>query len=403
MKITKVECIPVSIPFVKPIIMSGGPVTQADGVVLKLHTDEGITGVSETGDTSLWYMGESQDSIMYNLTKVFAPQMLIGEDPFNIETIVAKMDKATRANNHSKSVVDYALHDLMGKALGVPVYKLLGGLSNPKIALAFVMSSGSAEEVGAEGQALVAAGFQGLKLKVGAHAPEEDIEMIGALREAVGSKVKVMIDANGGWMYHQALYVLQRIAKYDVYLCEQPVPWWDIDGLARLRRKVDVPIFADESAAELGHLLQILEKDAADGFFLKIPKAGGILESETVGHGGPIRQHAGDVRLHGQLRPGQRGGGGLPGRDGLDGQDRAGSHRPAQPLQHLRHGERTHRERSGQEGPALREGFPVSARRGGAGRGVERGIGQEAGHTGQAAGGHRQVAGDNLSEFLAWG
>ena len=103
--------------------------------------------------------------------------------------------------------------------------------------------------------------------------------MIAALRAAVGSKAKVMIDANGGWMYHQALYVLQRAVKYDVYLCEQPVPWWDIDGLARLRRKVDVPIFADESAAELGHLLQIIEKDAADGFFLKVPKAGGILKS----------------------------------------------------------------------------------------------------------------------------
>ncbi|NLE10966.1 MAG: mandelate racemase, partial [Actinobacteria bacterium] len=151
MKITQVECIPVSIPFVKPIVMSGGPATVADGVVLKVHTDEGVTGIGETGDTSLWYMGESQDSIMHNLAKVFAPQILVGEDPFNLETIVAKMDKATRSNSQSKALVDYALHDLMGKALGVPVYKLLGGLSNPKIALAFVMSSGTPEEVEAEG------------------------------------------------------------------------------------------------------------------------------------------------------------------------------------------------------------------------------------------------------------
>jgi L-alanine-DL-glutamate epimerase-like enolase superfamily enzyme len=279
MKITKVECIPVSIPFAKPIVMSGGPATVADGVVVRIHTDEGVTGIAETGDTSLWYMGETQDSIMYNLTKVFAPQMLIGEDPFNIETIVAKMDKATRSNSQSKAVVDYALHDLMGKALGVPVYKLLGGLSNPKIPLAFVMSSGTPEEVAAEGTALIDAGFAGLKLKVGHHAPDEDIEMIEALHDAVGGRVKLMIDANGGWMYNEALYVLQRVAKYDVYLCEQPVPWSDIDGLARLRRKVDVPIFADESAAELGHVLQIIEKDAADGFFLKVPKAGGILKS----------------------------------------------------------------------------------------------------------------------------
>ncbi len=279
MRITKVECIPVSLPFVKPMVMSGGAATQADAVVVKIHTDEGITGVAETGDTSLWYMGESQDSILYNLTRVFAPHILLGEDPFNLERIVARMDKATRSNSQSKAVVDYALHDLMGKALGVPVYKLLGGLSNPQIPLAFVMSSGTAEAVEAEGRALVKAGFRALKLKVGAQSPEQDVEMIAALRGAVGSGVKLIIDANGGWMYHQALHVLRRAAAYDLFLAEQPVPWWDIDGLARLRRKVEVPIFADESAAELGQVLQIIEREAADGFFLKIPKAGGILKS----------------------------------------------------------------------------------------------------------------------------
>ncbi len=280
MKITRVECIPVSMPFTKPIVMSGGPAKCADAVVLKIHTDEGITGIAETGDTSLWYMGESQDSIMSNITNIFAPQILLGEDPFNIEKIVARMDKAARANNQSKAVVDYALHDLMGRALGVPLYKLLGGLSNPKIALAFVMSSGTAAEVGAEGKQLVKAGFKGLKLKVGARTPDEDIELVGALRAAVGNKIKIMIDANGGWVYHQALYVLQRVAKYDVYVAEQPVPWWDIDGLARLRRKVDVPIFPDESAKELNDLIKIIEKEAADGLFLKLPKAGGILKAQ---------------------------------------------------------------------------------------------------------------------------
>jgi L-alanine-DL-glutamate epimerase-like enolase superfamily enzyme len=210
---------------------------------------------------------------------VYAPNILIGEDPFNIETIVAKMDAATHANNHSKAVVDFALHDLMGKALGVPTYKLLGGMSNPKIPLAYVMSFGTAEEVAKEAKVRVDAGFPGLKLKVGAKNPDDDIDMVAAVREAVPSDIKVMIDANGGWMYHQALYVLQRVAKYDVFLCEQPVPWWDVEGLARLRRKVDVPVFADESAAELGNLLQILKVEAADGFFLKVPKAGGILKS----------------------------------------------------------------------------------------------------------------------------
>ena len=91
MKITKIECIPVSLPFAKPMIMSGDAVKWAHAVLLKLHTDEGITGISESGDTSVWYMGESQESILHNICSVFAPRILLGEDPFNIETIIAKI------------------------------------------------------------------------------------------------------------------------------------------------------------------------------------------------------------------------------------------------------------------------------------------------------------------------
>jgi L-alanine-DL-glutamate epimerase-like enolase superfamily enzyme len=280
MKITRVECIPVSLKFAKPMLMSGGLEAAAHAVLIKVHTDEGITGCSESGCTSLWYMGESQDSIMYNISQVFAPQILIGEDPFNIETIVAKMDRAVKVNNQSKATVDYALHDIMGKALGVPVYKLLGGLANEKIPLAYVMSSGTPAEVAEEGRNLAKAGFRGLKLKVGARPVEKDVENVEALRRAVGGDVKVMVDANGGWNYVQALRFLRLAARHDIFICEQPVPWWDMDGLARLRRKVDVPIFADEGAAELNDLIKLAQREAVDGFFLKVPKAGGILKSQ---------------------------------------------------------------------------------------------------------------------------
>jgi L-alanine-DL-glutamate epimerase-like enolase superfamily enzyme len=280
LKITKIECIPVSIPFAKPMKMGLGTAAGSDAVIIKIHTDEGITGICETGDTSPWYMGESQESIMFNVNNVLGPQILLGEDPFNIDQIVAKMDRAAKVNNQAKAVVDYALHDIMGKALGVPVYKLLGGLSNEKIPLAFVMSSGTAEEVSDEGHSLVKAGFKTLKLKVGTKSIEEDVEMLGALRKAVGNDIKIVTDTNGGWNYFQALQFLRKAVKYDLYLSEQPVPWWDIDGLARLRRKVDVPVFADESAAELSDLLKLIQRDAVDGFFLKVPKAGGILKSQ---------------------------------------------------------------------------------------------------------------------------
>ena len=280
MKINRIECIPVSLPFAKPMIMSGTAVNWAHSVLLKLHTDEGVTGIAECGDTSMWYMGESQESILHNVSTIYGPRILLGEDPFNIETIIARMDKAVTKNNQSKAVVDYALHDLMGKALGVPLYKLLGGLSNEKIPLAYVMSSGTPQEVAAWAAKLVKAGYGGLKLKVGANAIEEDVEMVAEVRRAVGNDVKIMTDTNGGWDYMQALKFLTLADKYNLFLSEQPIPRWDIEGLARLRRKVNVPIFADEAAAELSDLHRLARMDAIDGFFLKVPKAGGIRKSQ---------------------------------------------------------------------------------------------------------------------------
>ena len=114
---------------------------------------------------------------------------------------------------------------------------------------------------------------------MGANVVEEDVDMVAEVRKAVGNNIKIMTDTNGGWSYLQALKFLQQASKYDLFLSEQPVPWWDMDSLARLRRKVDVPIFADESAAELNDLIKLYERDAVDGFFLKVPKAGGIHKS----------------------------------------------------------------------------------------------------------------------------
>jgi L-alanine-DL-glutamate epimerase-like enolase superfamily enzyme len=276
LKITKVECIPMTVPYRRPFVLAGGAVAGSTGVLLKLHTDEGITGIGDSGCASEWYSGETQDSLMALITNLYARQILLGEDPFNTEKIMARMEKAVKNNNQSKAVVDYALHDIMGKKLGVPVYKLLGGKSVDKITLGHIVATGTPEETAAEARKVVGAGFKVLKVKVGYHSPEVDVENIRIIRKAVGDNVQVMVDANGSWTYFQALRVLRKMEKYDVALAEQPLPWWDVDGLARLRRKVNTPIFPDESATELKHLIEIIEKDAADGLFLKLAKAGGI-------------------------------------------------------------------------------------------------------------------------------
>jgi L-alanine-DL-glutamate epimerase-like enolase superfamily enzyme len=217
---------------------------------------------------------------MHLIKNIFGPEILLGENPFNIEKVVARMDYRVRQNNQAKAVIDFALHDIKGKKLGVPVYELLGGLANEKIELGFVIGAGTPEDLVAEARKVLKAGFHSIKVKVGALKAEQDIANIKALREALGNDVKIMIDANAGWNYYQALGILKKMERYDIASCEQPVPWWDVNGLARLRRQVRIPIFADESAAELKQVMECIEKDAVDGFLIKIPKAGGLLKAQ---------------------------------------------------------------------------------------------------------------------------
>jgi L-alanine-DL-glutamate epimerase-like enolase superfamily enzyme len=280
MKITKIECIPVTLKLKKPVLMSGGALTGSIAVLLKLHTDEGLIGIADSGGTSEWYSGETQESIMALIKNYYAPKALLGEDPFNIEKIMAKLDKIAKNNNQSKAVVDYALHDLMGKKLGVPVYKLLGGKTIEKIRMGYVISTGTQAETRAEAIRVHKAGFKVVKIKVGFHPDEEDIENVRVIHEAVGATADIMIDANGGWNYFQALRNLKAMEKFNVTLAEQPVPWWDIDGMAKLRHKVNIPIFADESATELSQLMEIIKKEAADGLFIKVAKAGGLMKAQ---------------------------------------------------------------------------------------------------------------------------
>lgn len=280
MKITKVEIIPVSSPMVKPMVMPNTYITEIHSIVVKIHTDIGLVGIADSGDTSSWYRGELQDTMIGMIRNVIAPKILIGEDPRNIEKIVGRMDLLVRDNNQAKATIDFALHDLKGKILGVPVYQMLGGRTVEAQKQGWVVSAGPAEKQAAEAVEAIANGYGLIKLKVGVTSIDEDVRAVAAVREAIGEYFPLTMDANGFWNYDRALLTLRRLDKYNLECIEQPLPWWDIEGMARLRQQVSTPIFADESAQELSHLRDLLERRACDGLFLKLQKAGGILKAQ---------------------------------------------------------------------------------------------------------------------------
>lgn len=279
-KIVKVECFPVSTPLKKPVIMPNTRITSIDSVVLKLTAEDGTVGFSDSGDTSSWYRGELQESIVGMIANVIAPRILLGENPCAIEKIVGKMDLLVRDNNQAKATVDFALHDLKGKLLGVPVYELLGGRTTEAARQGWVLSAGKPEDVAAEARRAKDIGFALFKMKIGYGTLQDDIDMVHAVRDTVGPDAYLTIDANGFWSYEKALHIIRKIDSAGLDLIEQPLPHWDIEGMARLRAAVKTPIYADESAQELHHLKEIIDRRASDGLFIKLQKAGGLVKAQ---------------------------------------------------------------------------------------------------------------------------
>lgn len=279
-RITGVELLPVSSPLKHAFTMRKETLRSIDSVLIKLHTDLGIVGIADCGNVSPWYLGETQESIMAIIANVLFPEALAGERATNIERLVARMDFLCRENSQAKALVDYALHDVKGKFYGVPVYELLGGRSVEKIKLAWVMSAAEPGPAVAMATAAVAEGFDALKLKTGHGTLADDIEMVAAVRDAVGPDIKLWVDINGHWIYQDALAAIRALEPYDMWFIEQPLPEWDIDGAARLRGKVSTPIYLDEAARTLTNVQEIIRRDAADGLMIKVPKAGGLLKSQ---------------------------------------------------------------------------------------------------------------------------
>jgi len=280
MEITKIEVIPIYIPLVETFMTSRG-VWKSEYAIVRITTDEGIVGIGDAGIPKPTHYGESLGTMMEMINNWLGPALL-GEDPFNIEKIIHKMDSIACWHWIAKTAIDYALHDILGKALNVPLYKLLGGLAREKVPLQWLVRARSAKEASIDAEEAIKAleaGFHELKLKVGLYKPEDDVERVKVVRDAVGNDVPLLVDANQAWTPDVAIRTIRKMKKYDLCMVEQPVPDWDLFGLAKVHRSVNVPIVADESARSIEGAINVIRMDAADIFRLHVAKAGGIFKS----------------------------------------------------------------------------------------------------------------------------
>ncbi|MBI2184316.1 MAG: dipeptide epimerase [Thaumarchaeota archaeon] len=280
MKITKVEIYPLHIDY-KPdriFYVSYGPITRLENVVVKVHTDEDIVGLGEAA--AVFPFGESQDSAVGFLKRVSAK--LVGMDPRNITQILDQLD-IIAGNLGAKTAIDFALYDILGKASGQPVYRLLGGLRKQRVPIHITVPIKKPEEMAQEAKMRVEEGFKTIEMKVGkvGGSVDNDLEIarVREVRDAIGYGITLVVDANIGWSARTAINIIKRIEQFDV-MVEQPTR--SINGLAEVRKSVAATIIADESCATPEDVIEIIQKQAADMISVKPAKMGGLNKSGRI-------------------------------------------------------------------------------------------------------------------------
>jgi muconate cycloisomerase len=254
-------------------------------ILVKIYA-EGVIGYGQVRPTGRnHFLPDTSLSVLATIRDYYGPR-LIGADLEDIELLWADFDRILPRNGAARAVLDYAIHDALGKKLGVPVHTLLGGRAQPVIPLEWSVSlaDSHAELIVDCRRAIDEFGIKNLSLKAG--GPDgwrADVEMVAAVRKAVGSDIILGLDANMGWTVPEAIRALKAMLDYDISYVEQPIPAHDMRGLALVRQAVGgVDIIADEGIHDAHDVVAVAEAGAADAVCLKLVKVGGMHQARKI-------------------------------------------------------------------------------------------------------------------------
>jgi len=246
------------LPLVHPFKIARGEEAIARTAVVRVR-GAGLEGIGEA--TPIERYGESVESVI----AYFERNPLAGDDPFRLESLLrAEIPAAARAG------LDLALHDLIGKELGQPLYALLG--LDPSRAPLTSFTIGIADPQMTLRKVDEAAHYPILKIKLGSGTLAEQIEVVAAIRARYSGALR--IDANEGWSVEDAVTILRELARYEIEFCEQPIAAGNPQGLRAVRDGVSIPIVADEDCLVASDLPPLY--GCVDGVNVKLAKAGGI-------------------------------------------------------------------------------------------------------------------------------
>lgn len=279
MKIVDLRTTPVRVPLRVPAKWSGGTRLTAPAVLVELITDEGLVGLGEC-------VGPTLPTIHTVLERELRP-FLVGADPMRHELLLHQMEELTvnyaSIASYAIAGVDIALWDLKGKALNTSVANLLGGVyretTNWMGYLFIEEPSVNAEQA----LAYVNQGYDTLKIKVGRDV-DQDVARLKAIRDAVGWDAHLRVDANMAWSRTTAVRAINRLSEFRIQYCEQPIPWYDVEGMASVAKQVSVPLAADEGITSVRDALALIQAQAVEVFILYVSEAGGLTRARDIAH-----------------------------------------------------------------------------------------------------------------------
>jgi len=276
MKIKQISVYQVDLP-IQPISISGGRTfAGVDSTIVALETDENITGWGEACPLGTTYLPAFALGVRAGIAEI-APH-LIGEDPCRLSRINQTLERALAGHPYVKSAFDMACWDILGKSLNVPLCELFGGRINDELVLTHGVFIDTPAKMVADIEALRKNGYRYFTIKAG-NAVEEDIERIRATHAAIQPGEILGVDANGGWLVHEATRVVRAVKDLDVYF-EQPCSTYE--ECLKVRRQTDHPFILDESMDSLSAVLRGYHDDAMDAVVIKLAKVGGLSRARII-------------------------------------------------------------------------------------------------------------------------
>ncbi|HHT0594903.1 TPA: dipeptide epimerase [Legionella anisa] len=282
MKITEVHIAQLTIPLIRPFITAVRRTECVDDVVIMIKTDSGTVGYGSAASTPA-ITGDSTESIIKAIKNILGPQ-LIGRSISELNLLLQMNNQNIAGNTSAKAAIDIALHDLFAQYCGLPLYKVLGGNTN-SINSCITISVKANDEMVGDAIDLVNQGHETIKIKLGLN-PIEDLERVRAIRKAIGNDITLLVDANQGWSFEDALKVITAFKQQqlNIPMVEQPVSAQDLPNLKAISEQVDCSIIADEACFSPKDALNIAKMNACEGINIKLMKSGGIENAQAMYH-----------------------------------------------------------------------------------------------------------------------